>query len=257
VAERTRELTETNVKLQAAMKAAEAASIAKSAFLANMSHEMRTPLHQIGGVIQLLKVAPLPEPQIKRVQLLDVANRGLTNIIQNILELTSLEANQCELKHEALNIDRLMNSLFAQFENEAKTKRLSLVFEPTDIPNYYFWGDEARIRQALANYLENAIKFTKAGSVTVRGKLIGDGRASDSLYFEVVDTGAGISPEALPRLFSIFEQVDNSSTRQYGGTGIGLAITKKIAELMGGDAGCSSELGRGSTFWVTFRVIKA
>jgi two-component system, sensor histidine kinase and response regulator len=248
VDERTRELTK-------AKQAAEAANVAKSAFLANMSHEMRTPLHQVAGLASLLRREPLTPKQTDRMNMMDTSLHHLTGIIDTILELTRLEAKQFELTEVSIAPESIVRKAVETVQSLADAKQLPIIIETEPIPSGLL-GDDHHISMALNNYLTNAIRFTSDGCVTVRAKLVEEDTASALLRIEVEDTGIGIAPEDQARLFNIFEQVDNSSTRKYGGLGAGLAMTKKIAILMGGDAGCESCPGAGSLFWLTVRLKK-
>jgi PAS domain S-box-containing protein len=245
----TRDVTE----LAQARDAAEVARVAKSAFLANMSHETRTPLHHISGMAQLIKREPLTPRQAERMDKLETACRNLTEIIDTILELTRIEAGRFALSDEAFSAEELLHEVVSALQGQAATKNLQLIAEVAPIPVELF-GDKGLIKTALLNYVANAIRFTETGSVTLRAKMVEDDGQNVLIRFDVVDTGIGIDPEDQSRLFSIFEQVDNSSTRKYGGLGAGLAITKKIAQIMGGDAGCDSIPGDGSIFWFSVRL---
>jgi signal transduction histidine kinase len=248
-------VTERTQELSKAKEAAEAANLAKSLFLSNVSHELRTPLNHIAGMSQLLKREPLSAKQYDRLEKHDAAVSHLTNIIVTILELTKIEAGKLELEEIPINPEDLLGTVVSMLDSEAKAKHLQLTAEVDAMPNS-FCGDAKHIQAALINYVDNAIRFTEAGSIVMRAKLVDEDATSGLLHFEVEDTGIGIAPEALPRLFSIFEQGDNSSTRKHGGTGLGLAMTKKLAQIMGGDAGCSSSPGKGSTFWFSVRLKK-
>gem|GEM_PF-3592589 len=246
VAEQTGELIK-------AKEAAETANVAKSAFLANMSHEMRTPLHQAVSVATLIRREPLTPKQTDRLGMMDTALTRLTGIIDTILELTRLEANQFDLTETVVDLDSLIRKAVEGIQAEADAKRLAIVIEVTPMP-FNLFGNARHIAMALDNYLSNAIRFTPAGQITVRGITVDENADSALIRIEVEDTGIGITPEDQVRLFNIFEQVDNSSTRKYGGLGAGLAMTKKMAQLMGGDVGCESRIGKGSRFWFAVRV---
>lgn len=248
VAERTQEL-------EIAKSKVEAANVAKSAFLANMSHEMRTPLHQITGLAQLVRRDPLTPKQADRMDKLDYAARNMTGLVETILELTKIEANKVEFEGKLIAIDNVVSDVVASLRNKVTAKGLQVKTEAENLPTNLI-GDSNHIRVALLHYVDNAVRFTESGSVAIRVKLVEEDATSTLLRFEVEDSGIGIAPGVLPRLFNIFEQADNSSTRKYGGTGVGLAMTKKIAQLMGGDAGCESKYGAGSTFWFTVRLQK-
>lgn len=157
---------------------------------------------------------------------------------------------------EPVDAARLLTETADMFRDDAAAKGLALVVEPSTVPQNLL-GDASHLRTALTNYIHNALRFTEAGGVFLRVRVVVEDAEDILLRYEVEDSGIGIAPENLLRLFSIFEQVDNSSTRKYGGTGLGLAMTKKLAQLMGGDAGCESTPGVGSTFWFTARLRKA
>ncbi|MEI7431453.1 MAG: response regulator [Betaproteobacteria bacterium] len=242
--------------LSIAKESAEAASIAKSSFLANMSHEIRTPLNAITGMAHLMRREGVTPQQAERLGKLDIAGQHLLETINAILDISKIEAGKFVLEENDINIESVVANVVSILFERARTKDLKLITELEPIQGC-LRGDPTRVQQALLNYATNAVKFTETGTVTLRVKVEED--ASDSLLirFEVQDTGIGIDPAAAQRLFSSFEQADNSTTRKYGGTGLGLAITRKLAQMMGGDAGLISTLGIGSTFWFTARFEKA
>ncbi len=248
VEQRTRELEETRQQ-------AESANLAKSAFLANMSHEIRTPLNAITGMAYLIRRSGVTPEQAMRLDNIDAAGRHLAELVNSILDLSKIEAGKFDLAEEAVSIDRVITEVTCMLAERAQDKQLAFVVE-NQIPPLNLLGDPTRLEQALLNYANNAIKFTSTGSITLRILLAEDEPDKVLLRFEVQDTGIGIAPEILSRLFTVFEQGDNSMIRQYGGTGLGLAITRKLAQMMGGDAGAESTPGVGSTFWFTARLKK-
>jgi PAS domain S-box-containing protein len=241
---------ERTLKLADATEAAQAASRAKSAFLANMSHEIRTPMNAILGNAGLLRLAGVTPAQERRLERIDTATRHLLGIIDDILDISKIEAGKLVLEEMPVDLDLLLGQVGAVITERAEDKGLHLVVEKV-APGQALFGDPTRLRQALLNYAANAIKFTDRGSVTLRVHVAQDGDDAALLRFEVEDTGIGIAPEVQARLFAGFEQADNSTTRKYGGTGLGLAITRRLAGMMGGSAGVHSTPGVGSTFWFT------
>ena len=242
-------------ELRAAKTNAETANIAKSAFLANMSHEIRTPLNAITGMVNIIKRSGATAEQIDRLDKIDAAGRHLLEVINAILDLSKIEAGKFSLEQADVSVASLAANVVSILHDRAAAKSLKLQLETESLPHHLL-GDQTRLQQALLNYVHNAIKFTEAGGVTVRVKCTEETADSVLLRFEVQDTGIGIAAEVIPRLFSAFEQADNSTTRQYGGTGLGLAVTKRLAQLMGGDAGASSSPALGSTFWFSARLQK-
>ncbi|MGV7005345.1 response regulator [Desulfovibrio sp. QI0442] len=233
-----------------AKNAAEAGSVAKSAFLANMSHEIRTPLNAITGMIHILRKSGLTQNQVEKLAKIEIASNHLLEIINNILELSKIEAGKFVLQNVPVHISTLLENITSILGQKAQDKGIELIMDALQ-ESCPIYGDDSRLQQALLNLATNAIKFTDHGYVKLRVQEESQNTSTVTYRFEVEDTGIGISPEMQPRLFSAFEQADNSMSRKYGGTGLGLAITKKLAELMGGKAGMTSVEGKGSTFWFT------
>lgn len=244
-----------NTELAEKAKEAEVASKAKSAFLSNMSHELRTPLHQIEGLTRLLGREAVTERQTDRINNLVSAVQRMTSLIDAVLELTKIESGSLDLSEEIIDLHELVSAALAQFQPEAAAK--NLVLEAHDITSLpVVIGDKVHVHLALKNYLANALRFTPAGKIGLSVVVMREDELSFLIRFEVEDTGLGIQPEDMPRLFNIFEQVDNSTTRRFGGLGIGLAMTRKIAEALGGETGCESIHGQGSKFWFSVRLKK-
>jgi PAS domain S-box-containing protein len=241
--------------LQSAKETAVAATKAKSIFLANMSHEIRTPMNGILGMAQLLRMDGVTAKQAVRLDKIDTAANHLLSIINNILDLSKIEAGKFTLECKEVVIDELLRNVVAMVSPKMEAKGLRLILETQHLPSHLL-GDPTRLTEALLNYTSNAVKFTEHGTITIRSRLLEESNDTKLLHFEVEDTGIGIAPDRANTLFHAFEQADGSTTREYGGTGLGLVITKKLAELMGGEAGVNTTLGKGSRFWFTARFKK-
>lgn len=240
-------------ELREARQQADAANEAKSVFLANMSHEIRTPLHAILGFVHLLRRDTALPQQVERLDKIKRAGQHLLDVINDILDISKIEARRLELEAVDFNLARVFDNVSSILGQLAQDKGLRFSF---DWPSANLWlnGDPTRLGQALLNYAANAVKFTNTGSVSIRVRVLQDDGVAVCLRFEVQDTGSGIAPDKLDRLFLPFGQVDASTNRSHGGSGLGLVITRRLAQLMGGDAGASSREGQGSTFWFTARV---
>jgi signal transduction histidine kinase/ActR/RegA family two-component response regulator len=242
-------------ELSLAKQAAETANVAKSAFLSNMSHEIRTPLNAIMGMANLVVRAGVTPQQADRMEKLSRAGTHLLEIINDILDISKIEAGKFKLEETPVRVEVMLGNVVSMLMERANAKNLTMTTEISGVPKTLL-GDPTRLQQALLNYATNAVKCTEKGSITLRVAVVSEDDKTALLRFEMSDTGIGIAPAALPRLFTTFEQADSSTTREYGGTGLGLAITKKIAQFMGGDAGVESTAGIGSTFWFTVTLKK-
>ncbi|MFC5460820.1 CHASE domain-containing protein [Massilia niabensis] len=233
---------------------ADAASQAKSDFLSNMSHEIRTPMNSIIGMTHLaLKAATDPKGR-DYLEKIWHSGQHLLGIINHILDFSKIEAGRLELELLDFRLDALFGNLEAQLGEAAAAKGLRLQFELGPELAQPLRGDPLRLEQVLLNFLGNAIKFSERGSITIRAHALGALGDDTLVRFEVQDSGIGIGPDEVAQLFTPFHQADPSTTRRYGGTGLGLVISKQLAELMGGEVGVESEAGRGSTFWFTARL---
>ncbi|GEM_PF-5005581 len=230
---------------------AEEASRAKSEFLAQMSHEIRTPLNGVVGMIDLVSGSRLSEEQKRFIGMARTAAGSLLSIINDILDFSKIEAGKLELVPSEFDLCQLVEEIMAMQATTAASKGLELAcFVHPSVPDRVL-GDADRVRQILVNLVNNATKFTERGSVILRVVLDSVTDEVLTIRFTVTDTGVGIPPDRVNRLFKAFSQADASTTKVYGGTGLGLAISKRLAELMGGSIGVESEFGQGSTFWVT------
>lgn len=246
-------LVESKDELNKARKTAEAKAAAKSQFLANMSHEIRTPLNGVLGMAQALAQDDLPPETREKLQVLLESSRTLMTVVNDILDISKIEAGKVEISPVAVDVRTGLKNIVQLYKPQAAEKGIDLRLElDIDLPQTLMF-DPVRGRQCLTNLISNAIKFTETGSVRVCAALPphSDG---DLLELRVVDTGIGIDADGVSRLFENFNQVDNSSTRKFGGTGLGLAISRQLARAMGGDVTVESELGRGSTFTLTFQA---
>ncbi len=237
-------------QLAGARKIAETANQAKSAFLANMSHEIRTPMNAIVGLTHLLlRSAPTAE-QSERLGKIATSAAHLLAVINDILDISKIEAGRVTLEKTDFSLSSIMEHVRFLVADQAKAKGIRIHMECDGVP-LWLKGDPTRLSQALLNYASNAVKFTQSGSISLRARLLIDSGDELLLRFEVQDSGIGIPQEKIAELFRPFAQADSSTTRKYGGTGLGLTITRRLAELMGGEADVESEPGRGSTFWFT------
>ncbi|WP_297800858.1 ATP-binding protein [Arenimonas sp. GDDSR-1] len=244
-------------ELKKSKLAAEAAAMAKSEFLATMSHEIRTPLNGIIPMLDLLSTTPLEKDQSDILSTARSSAGQMKRIVDDILDYSKLEANKLQLETTGMNLRDVVNSVVRMFQNQADAKHLAIQVHLDPSLRLAVRGDPVRLRQVLSNLLSNAIKFTDKGTLTLSVKAKSETRQHHILRFEVKDTGIGISPENAGSLFKPFSQADASTTRLYGGTGLGLVICKRIIDLMAGQIGVDSQPGAGSTFWFEIPMLKA
>lgn len=259
VAERTIELLALNQELTKARDLAQKASKLKSVFVANMSHEIRTPLNAVIGMANILQKTNLKEDQRSYTLAIQESGQSLLHIVNDILDFSKIEAGKVNLEHENFDLVQEIESTCSILATQARTKCLSFMcFIDPQLPKIVC-GDSVRLRQILTNLLSNAIKFSQEGEVAVRVSKTATNANSVEIYFSVTDSGIGLSEEEQTRVFEAFEQADGSTSRRFGGSGLGLNITKNLVELMQGTIGVISDSGAGATFWFTipFEVVSA
>jgi len=234
----------------------EKANQLKFMFLSNISHELRTPMNGIIGIYNVLKQTELTEEQNNFLDIINTSGHNLISLIDDILDLSKIEAGTLILENDLFNLHNEINKIVKLLIFKSKGKGIQLITNfDNNIPEYLHC-DKGRFKQILVNLTNNAIKYTKKGSVSINTQLLEEDDKTTLIKFSVIDTGIGITNENQKNLFQSFSQIDSSSTREHGGLGLGLAISKHLTKIMGGNVGVNSIFGKGSTFWFTIKFRK-
>src|SRR5215470_17990771 len=232
-----------------ALRREEAANQAKRRFLSTVSHEMRTPLNAVIGMNDLLRDTPLNAEQSEMVRAMHEASHSMLKLIEDVLDISKIEAGKVNIEETDFDLHSLINGIAVVLGPQAEIRGLQFRAHVMPEVPHALRGDPYHLRQVLYNLIGNGIKFTEAGSVTLTVSSLGESEHAVRLRFAIEDTGIGIAPEAQERIFESFVQADDSTTRRYGGTGLGTTISKQLVEMMGGQIGLTSAPGKGSTFW--------
>lgn len=242
------------LELSEANQKAESAMLAKSRFLSNISHEMRTPLNGIVGIVNLMLQEPFLPEQQQNFEVLKYSSEHMLSVVNDVLDFSKIEAGKMELANDEYNMKTLLDKVYIIFKNQFASKNVGfeMIIDPK--LDKYFKGDETRLRQVLTNLLGNALKFTEQGKVECTVNLLSSDSQNADIYISVRDTGIGMSPEKQLMIFEAFNQGESSTTRRFGGTGLGLTISKKIVTMLGGELKVESAPGEGSHFFFTVKM---